>query len=185
MQSLICSLLMKFSVLFCSCLLSVERILNQISEGKRDHSPTTLTAADVPWPQVIETCVGTLLSWLHSTPPSLTKENVYYMEEDLENFNEPALWSVAVTETLKLAKKTSATRLVVCEMLKKIIVIIGYFCVFSLVFFLLVKREKEKNLNTLHNLTFEVEEELQRIKCRCIEFGTVTKYNYRKFNHSS
>ena len=46
--------------------------------------------------------------------------------------------------------------------------IIGYFFVFSLVHLFLVKREKEKKLNKLHNLTLEVEEELQKIKCRCI-----------------
>lgn len=87
----------------------VERILIAYAKDSCDLSSTTLTAADFPWPQVIEACIKSLLSWLHTLSDG-TVENVYYLPEDLDGFKQPSLWTEAVPETFRLVIETSAVR---------------------------------------------------------------------------
>ncbi len=82
---------------------SVERILSPYAK----KYTTLLTAADVPWPEVIEACIKTLLSWLHTLYKRVT---VYYMAQDLDEFQQPPLWREAATETVKLMKGNSEMR---------------------------------------------------------------------------
>jgi hypothetical protein len=86
---------------------SVERILSPYAKDYSDLSTTTLTAADVPWPELIEACIKTLLSWLHTLSGG---EHVYYLPQDLEEFKQPSLWTEAATETVKLTKGNSEMR---------------------------------------------------------------------------
>ena len=63
----------------------------------------------MPWPEVIEACIKTLLSWLHTLTDV---KNVYYLPQDLDEFKQPLLWTEATTETVKLIKRKSEVRLV-------------------------------------------------------------------------
>lgn len=84
---------------------SVDRILSPYARDTSDRSFTSLTAADVPWPDVIETCINTLLSWLHTISDV---KNVYYFSQDVEGFKLPTLWTEALTETIKLVESNSS-----------------------------------------------------------------------------
>ena len=88
---------------------SIERIFSLYAKERSDLSSTTLTAADVPWPEVIEACIETLLSWVHTLSGV---ENVHYLPQNLHEFKQPPLWTEATTETVKFIKKNSETRLV-------------------------------------------------------------------------
>ncbi|XP_028404230.1 germinal-center associated nuclear protein-like isoform X2 [Dendronephthya gigantea] len=79
----------------------IERILSPYAS---DRSYASLTAADVPWPDVVETCINTLLSWVHTISDV---KNVYYFSQDLDGFKPPTLWTQAVTETVKLIDNNS------------------------------------------------------------------------------
>ena len=83
---------------------SVERIFSPYARNSGDLS--TLTAADLPWPDVIDACIKTLLSWLHALSDGTVK-NVYYFPQDLNDFKEPPLWTDALPETFILAEATS------------------------------------------------------------------------------
>jgi hypothetical protein len=86
---------------------SVERILSPYAKDYSDLSTTTLSAANVPWPQVIEACIKTLLSWLHTLSG---EESVYYMPQDLDEFKQPPSWIEATTETVGSMKGNSEMR---------------------------------------------------------------------------
>ena len=88
---------------------SVERILSPYANDSSKLPFTSLTAADVPWPEVIEACIKTLLSWVHTLSDV---KNVYYLPQDLDEFKQPPLWTKATTETVKLIKRKSEVRLV-------------------------------------------------------------------------
>ena len=98
-----------FDLTACYFFFSVERILSPYANDRGKLSSTTLTAADVPWPEVIEACIKTLLSWLHTLTDV---KNVYYLPQDLDEFKQPLLWTEATTETVKLIKRKSEVRLV-------------------------------------------------------------------------
>ena len=68
-----------------------------------------MTAADIPWPEVIEACVKTLLSWLHSLSDL---DSVYYLSDNLDTFKEPPLWAEAITKTVMSVKGDPEKRLV-------------------------------------------------------------------------
>lgn len=64
----------------------------------RVFSPTyNLRAADLPWTEIIEACVETMLSSLHNFP----RTNIYFLSESLNDFKPPSSWIVATNETFE------------------------------------------------------------------------------------
>lgn len=63
----------------------------------------SLSATHVPWPLVLDACVSFRLTYLHSDP-ALAETNVYYLEEELESFVPPLLW----TQSAKMTKEEVA-----------------------------------------------------------------------------
>ena len=80
--------------------------MNRILDGTRRSleelnflSPEPrLSASQVPWPEVLDACVHSMLTSLHEDP-SYLQINVHYFEEDLNKFTPPTLWSKCANDS--------------------------------------------------------------------------------------
>lgn len=58
-------------------------------------STPQLTAAQVPWTQVLEACVSSAMMTLYSNPV-LSKVEVFYLQREFDEFVQPEIWKEAV-----------------------------------------------------------------------------------------
>ncbi|XP_031565295.1 germinal-center associated nuclear protein-like [Actinia tenebrosa] len=63
-------------------------------------SQPQLTAAHVPWTQVIEACVSSAMTSLHSNPV-LSEVEVFYLQSEFEEYVQPRIWREAVASSKK------------------------------------------------------------------------------------
>lgn len=78
-----------------------KRVLNEINFLETNPR---LSAAQVPWPLVLDACINFRLASLH-LDPDLAEQDVYYSEDELNTFVQPSLWN----ESAKISKE-EATR---------------------------------------------------------------------------
>lgn len=71
--------------------------INFLSDSPR------LSASQVPWPLVLDACVNFRLTPLHSDP-DLAEQDVYFLVEELNVFDQPPLWR----QSAKLSKEEAA-----------------------------------------------------------------------------
>ncbi|XP_020609727.1 germinal-center associated nuclear protein-like isoform X2 [Orbicella faveolata] len=71
--------------------------INFLSDSPR------LSASQVPWPLVLDACVNFRLTPLHSDP-DLAEQDVYFLADELNTFEQPSLWR----ESARLSKEEAA-----------------------------------------------------------------------------